>query len=428
MKENRVYQKYDSDHQKLVEFMQLVEVSGMVFFRCAILDNGECELVYISDNIDQFGYEGKDFLSKRIHYESIIHDDDIEYFLKVFDEKINSATSKFSLLHRIVTTHSQIRWINVEFLVKRDKNGVAKTLRGVINDITEIVEKENQVKLLAKALEASDNLVFITDANGIITYVNDSVVKHSGYPRDELLGARPSIFKSSKHDQKFYQQLWSTILAGRNYNNIIINKKKNGDLYYVDTSIISIDDKYTRTKNFVATSKDVTIQMKLEQKLENLAITDSLTQIYNRYKINAEIDLHIAMAKRNHQPFSMLMFDIDHFKRVNDTYGHYVGDVVLKELTKLIESSIREVDVFGRWGGEEFMLLLDNTNKIEALHVANKLLNNVAQTPLSGHYSITISIGVSEYRIAEQKATLLERVDQALYEAKESGRNRVVFK
>ncbi len=168
--------------------------------------------------------------------------------------------------------------------------------------------------------------------------------------------------------------------------------------------------------------------MKLEQKLENLAITDSLTQIYNRYKINAEIDLHIAMAKRNHQPFSMLMFDIDHFKRVNDTYGHYVGDVVLKELTKLVENNIREVDAFGRWGGEEFMLLLDNTNKTEALHVANKLLSKVAQTPLSGHYSITISIGVSEYRIAEQKATLLERVDQALYEAKESGRNRVVFK
>ncbi len=428
MKKSRVYQKYDSDHQKLVEFMQLVEVSGMVFFRCVILENGDCELVYISENIAQFGYESEDFLSQKIHYESLIHDDDIEYFLKAFDEKINSATSKFSLLHRIVTTQSQIRWINVEFLVKRDKNGVAKTLRGVINDITEIVEKENQVKLLAKALEASDNLVFITDANGIITYVNDSLVKHSGYSRDELLGARPSIFKSSKHDQKFYQQLWSTILTGRNYNNIIINKKKNGDLYYVDTSIIPIDDKYTRTKNFVATSKDVTIQMKLEQKLENLAITDSLTQIYNRYKINAEIDLHIAMAKRNHQPFSMLMFDIDHFKRVNDTYGHYVGDVVLKELTKLVENNIREVDAFGRWGGEEFMLLLDNTNKTEALHVANKLLSKVAQTPLSGHYSITISIGVSEYRIAEQKATLLERVDQALYEAKESGRNRVVFK
>ena len=416
---------HDNEHQK-VFVLKLLEVSDAVVFSCAI--DYECRLIYISENISQFGYDSDDFLSHKIHYKSIIHEDDIEYFLDRLNENIVSDVEKFSLLHRIITADAKIRWLDVKFLVERDENGVAKSLYGTLHDITDIIEKENKVKLLAKALEQSDSLVFITDHNGIISYVNDSVVKHSGYSREELIGSKTNIFKSSKHDKEFYQDLWKTILSGKNYNNIIINKKKNGELYYVDTSITPIEDKYTRTKNFVVSSKDVTIQMKLEQKLENLATTDSLTQVYNRYKINAEIESHIARSKRSNMPFSLLMFDIDHFKKINDEHGHYVGDVVLKDLTKLIENNIRQVDSFGRWGGEEFMLILDNANKEEAINVANKIRNIIEKTPMAGHYRITVSIGVAQYRISEQKSTLLERVDQALYEAKEGGRNKVVFR
>jgi diguanylate cyclase (GGDEF)-like protein/PAS domain S-box-containing protein len=426
MKNISLSHNYEDEHHKLLEFTKLIESSGVIVFRCSV-DN-ECRVLDISENIAQFGYSSDDFLSDKIHYKSLIHDDDIEYFIEQLEKNLHSDVDKFSLLHRIITADAKIRWLDVKFLIERDASDAAQMVYGTVNDITEIVEKENQVKLLAKALEQSDNLVFITDVNGIITYVNDSVVKHSGYSREELLGSKTNIFKSSLHDKDFYKQLWKTILSGENYNNVITNKKKNGELYYVDTSITPIDDKYTRTKNFVATAKDVTIQMKLEKKLENLATTDSLTQIYNRYKINAEIELHIARAKRNNTPFSVLMFDIDHFKAVNDKYGHYVGDVVLKDLTHVIEKNIREVDSFGRWGGEEFMLVLDNASKNEAVSVAQKIRRTVEATPMSGHYKITVSIGVSQYRISEQKSTLLERVDQALYEAKEGGRNQVVFK
>lgn len=425
MKNIAVHSNHDNEHHKNL-VMKLLEISDAVIFSCMI--DYDCTLVYISENVSQFGYQSDDFLSHKIHYKSIIHDADIEEFSKTLEENLQSDVDKFSILHRIITADAKSRWLNVKFLVERDEDGTAKSLYGSLYDITDIVEKENKVKLLAQALEQSDSLVFITDNNGIITYVNDSVVKHSGYSRDELLGSKTNIFTSSKHDKEFYQNLWNTILDGQNYNNIIINKKKNGELYYVDTSITPIDDKYTKTKNFVVSAKDVTIQMKLEQKLENLATTDSLTQVYNRYKINAEIELHIARAKRNNMPFSILMFDIDHFKNINDKYGHYVGDVVLKDLTKIIENNIRQVDSFGRWGGEEFMLVLDNANKDEALNVAQKIRSIIEKTPMAGHYKITVSIGVGQYRISEQKSTLLERVDQALYEAKKEGRNRVAFR
>ena len=419
-------QSSQDEHRRLLEFTKLLEVSSVVIFSCIVDD--ECRVAYITENISQFGYSSEDFLSRKIHYKSIIHDADIETFVQKLEENLESDAQRFSSLHRIITAEGKVRWIDVKFLIERNENKKATGLHGTISDITEIIERENKVKLLAQALEQSDNMVFITDSNGIIKYVNDSLVYHTGYTKDELLESKTNIFKSGEHDKDFYQNLWKTILAGKNYNNVIINKKKNGEIYYADTSITPIDDEYTKTKNFVASAKDVTIQMRLEQKLENLATTDSLTQVYNRYKINGEIDLHIARAKRSNAPFSLLMFDIDHFKNINDKYGHYVGDVVLKDLTKIIENNIRQVDSFGRWGGEEFMLVLDNTNKAEALKVAEKIRTVVEKTPMSGHYNITISIGVSQYRISEQKSTLLERVDQALYEAKEGGRNRVVYR
>ena len=423
---NPSQQSNQDEHKKLLEFTKLLEVSNVVIFNCVV--DYECRVDYITENISQFGYTSEDFLSAKVHYKSIIHDADIDDFVENLESNLESDRERFSSLHRIITAEGEVRWIDVKFLIERDEQQKAIGLYGTINDITDIVERENKVKLLAQALEQSDNMVFITDNNGIIKYVNDSLIYHTGYTKAELLGTKTNIFKSGKHDKEFYQNLWKTILAGENYNNIIINKKKNGEIYYADTSITPIDDEYTKTKNFVASAKDVTIQMKLEQKLENLATTDSLTQVYNRYKINGEIDLHIARAKRSNAPFSLLMFDIDHFKVINDKYGHYVGDVVLKDLTKIIENNIRQVDSFGRWGGEEFMLVLENTNKEEALKVAEKIRTVVEKTPMSGHYHITISIGVSQYRISEQKSTLLERVDQALYEAKEGGRNRVVYR
>jgi diguanylate cyclase (GGDEF)-like protein len=193
-------------------------------------------------------------------------------------------------------------------------------------------------------------------------------------------------------------------------------------------NITPIMDENGEVTNFVATYKDVTIQMQLEQKLENLATTDSLTQVNNRYKINAEIDKHIARSKRYGEPFSILMLDIDHFKQVNDTYGHYVGDVVLKDLSKIVKHNIRQVDSFGRWGGEEFILILENTQKESAIQIAEKIRDIISITTIADHYKITVSIGVSEYQQDELKSALLQRVDTALYEAKENGRNQVRFK
>ena len=182
-----------------------------------------------------------------------------------------------------------------------------------------------------------------------------------------------------------------------------------------------------RLQNFVATNQDITERVLMEEKLQKLATVDSLTGIYNRYKTNEEIEIEIGRNKRYDEKFALAMFDIDHFKRVNDTYGHEIGDYVLQEISAIVTKEIRESDRFGRWGGEEFMLILPKLNKAEALHVSEKLRSKIENHEFKDVGRITISIGVSIFESSDTKESLLKRVDNALYRAKDEGRNRVVF-
>lgn len=298
---------------------------------------------------------------------------------------------------------------------------------GSIVDITEIVKQKKKVSLLATALEKTDNLVLITDVNGVISYVNDSWIRLSGFSEEELLGKKPNIFSVQGKDEAVRTKMWDMLLSGQNYHDVIMDKNKNGEFYYVDFNITPIFGKDGRVEHFVLTGTDVSSRIKIENKLKQLATIDTLTKIYNRYKINEIIDHQIARSKRYDEVFSLLMFDIDYFKKVNDTYGHYVGDLVLKKLSELVQRNIREVDSFGRWGGEEFMLLLHKANQDEAIFIAEKLRKLVQNYNIDNLYKITISIGVTTFTKHDTKERLLQKVDNALYKSKEEGRNRVSF-
>ncbi|WP_457748873.1 diguanylate cyclase [Sulfurimonas sp.] len=288
------------------------------------------------------------------------------------------------------------------------------------------VQEYKTLYLLAKALEQTDDMVFITDTNGIIEYVNDSVSIKTGYEREELVGKKTNILKSGKHTQEFYKKLWATILSGQNYHNVIIDKTKDGRLYYADLKITPLFDDNQTIQNFVATSTDITNRIEMEKKLEKMATIDSLTGIYNRYKIDDEINLQIARCERYKEVFSIIMFDIDFFKVVNDTYGHDAGDRVLKVLSQLISKHIRVTDIFGRWGGEEFVIILSKTGEDEAFIIAEKLRKIVENYTIDGKYNITISSGVTQYIAPQSREELIKKVDEGLYLAKEKGRNQVV--
>ena len=172
-----------------------------------------------------------------------------------------------------------------------------------------------------------------------------------------------------------------------------------------------------------------TQQMRIEQQnteLSRLSVTDALTNINNRLGLTRRLAEATSLAKRHIQPLALLMLDLDHFKPVNDQYGHLVGDEVLKHFATIVRANLRSSDIFGRWGGEEFMVVCPLLNLAEANRLAEKLRLAIEQAAFPHDIRITTSLGVTTYQPGEDENHLVERADQALYAAKEQGRNRVV--
>jgi len=160
--------------------------------------------------------------------------------------------------------------------------------------------------------------------------------------------------------------------------------------------------------------------------LLKLSQVDTLTGIYNRKKLQDDLTLEIKKAYRYEQIFSIILIDIDHFKKVNDTYGHLAGDNVIKGVCNIISENIRDIDLFARWGGEEFVILLSNQDKNQAKLLAEKIRNIIANTKID-NLEITCSLGISQYELNDTDEIIFKKADDALYIAKESGRNCTVI-
>ncbi len=171
--------------------------------------------------------------------------------------------------------------------------------------------------------------------------------------------------------------------------------------------------------------KEIARRELLEKELERLATVDKLTSIYNRYKTDLSLEEQIEIAKRYKRPLSIIFFDIDFFKNINDLYGHKIGDEVLKELAQFVSGKLRKSDIFGRWGGEEFLIILPETPKNEAIKLAEKLRKQIQMYSFDKIDKLTCSFGVTTLKDDDNSETIISRVDQKLYKAKQNGRNRV---
>lgn len=299
------------------------------------------------------------------------------------------------------------------------------TLSGMIIDMREIKKSQEEVDKLSKVVEQIDDSVMITDKTGNITYVNYAFCEHTGFSKEEVLGNNPRILKSGKHDQDFYKNLWKIILHGNVFRFTIINRKKNGDIFYENKTITPLKDDKENITGFVSSGKDVTLETMMHQNMERIATIDNLTGIYNRHKFEEIFALEAERSRRFSQPLSLILIDIDHFKSVNDTYGHDIGDEVLKHLVKVVQENIRKIDIFARWGGEEFLVLSPGTDLENLQILAEKLRLAVGNASFRDVNHVTISLGLSALREEDTFSKLFKRADRGLYHAKEHGRNQI---
>jgi diguanylate cyclase (GGDEF)-like protein/PAS domain S-box-containing protein len=292
---------------------------------------------------------------------------------------------------------------------------------------SELVAANDRLRKLSIAIEQSPNAIIITDTNACIEYVNPSFTNSTGYAFAEVKGKNPRFLKSGLTPPEIYKAMWNTILSGNTWRGELVNRKKNGENFWESTVIAPIYNQDGKVTHYVAMEEDITERRRAEQELERLAITDPLTGLSNRRYFFTQAERVFAQA--NQPPFilSALMIDFDLFKNVNDQYGHAIGDIVLSESARCIQANLRPADIFGRYGGDELVVLLSRTDPAEANQIAERLRTVIANNSIPANntsVSITISIGVANLdKNTASLEELLHRADEAMYAAKQAGRN-----
>jgi len=262
-----------------------------------------------------------------------------------------------------------------------------------------------------------------SDPDGVITYASDAFCQISKYDASELVGQPHSILRHPDMPSAVYEDMWGQLKAGKPWKGEIQNRAKDGSAYWVDVNIDPNFDADGNITGYVAVRQDITDKKRIQE----LSITDTLTQLHNRLKLDETLDREIERASRYQHPLSIILFDIDHFKKVNDTYGHQVGDYVLVQIAKIIKSIVRTTDVAGRWGGEEFLVVCTDTSLQGAIELAGRLRTAIEEYPFEVVGRVTSSFGVAAFKPGMKESTLLAQADEALYRAKGEGRNRVAI-
>jgi diguanylate cyclase (GGDEF)-like protein/PAS domain S-box-containing protein len=328
---------------------------------------------------------------------------------------------------------------------------LANLTRKLRREIAVRARLEQTLLVRQSAIEAAADGFVIADPNGIIEYVNPAMARITGYPPGELIGKHTRMFRSGRHDEVFYQYLWQTLSAGRVWRGEIVNRREDGSLYTELMAVAPVLDESGKVIRYVAIKHDISERKametalkeanqalqqqiveieELQMRLKEQVIRDPLTGLHNRRFLDETLSRELARAKREGYPVSLLMIDVDHFKRINDTYGHPAGDEMLKALAGLLRASCREGDIACRYGGEEFIALLPRAPSGIAHERAEQWRESFASLVTHhGEFEIraTFSAGIASFpQHAHDADTLLARADAALYAAKQAGRNRCV--
>lgn len=289
--------------------------------------------------------------------------------------------------------------------------------------------------LFSRLIETTNDVVIITDATPLeaggprIVYVNRAFEELMGYAAEEVLGQSPRLLNGPDTDAHTRSRIRKALREGTSLRTEILKYNKAGQPRWLDINLMPLRDPEGVITHYACIERDLTRYKKIQRQLAQMAMFDSLTGALNRPAFFQHAEKEFSRAKRYHRPLSVIMLDIDHFKRINDQYGHQAGDHVLKIFVEACEEITRETDLLGRIGGEEFVLLLPDTPLNSAYYLAERLRERINKYPyLAGDMliEVTASLGVAEVQAGDDNfKALLHRADEALYEAKHSGRNRV---
>ena len=380
-----------------------------------------------------FGYRRREARSK-LSMRDIFHPDDASaltaHFRSLLAGKIKSSTQE----RRFLRKDGSVFWGLVSTSTVQDHNGQHKWVVGMITDIDKqkrveeaLRESEERLRFIT---ENTHDIVWQLDRNLCFTYINGADRRMRGFGREEVIGqSLKALIPPSGH---------ATVDAFMPKGALDSDESFEVEMFCKDGSRVWVEIKATPIRQhsgaiigFIGVTRDATQRREIQEKLREQTIRDPLTGLFNRRYLDESLERELARAKRDNLPLSLLMIDLDHFKKLNDTYGHLAGDEVLKCLGELIRKGARGADLPCRYGGEEFLLVLPNMSLEIAAERAEQWCQAFAEARINFGgvtLSATLSVGVSAYPgHGSTRESLIEAADQALYAAKDAGRNRVVL-
>lgn len=326
-------------------------------------------------------------------------------------------------------TSGQELWYEAK--IRRALVGGSESMLGVARNVTTRKVTDDAYRIQVSAINAATDQIVITDTDGGIEFVNPAFERETGYTMKEVIGRNLGSMFTSERDDSICDGLWAMIRAGGSFHGETMSSRKDGSLYVEDIAITPIMDDSGQVERFIAFKRNVTDKKVRERKLDHMAHHDPLTGLPNRLLFSDRLSQKLAHARYTHGSLAVMFLDLDRFKQINDTLGHDVGDMLLKEVGCRLRGILRDADTVARIGGDEFTVMaVDVKEPDDAAVIAKKILSSFAVPFVLGEHKLKIStsIGISMFpRDGEDVESMLRNADAAMYKAKENGRGTYRF-
>ena len=377
------------------------------------------------------GYSREEMLTRNVR--DLLQEKDQAHFQNYLDRVIENGRDEG--LIQLITKVGRKRIVEHKNLLVVNSDGT-RSIRGIAKDVTDVLETEqalieSEIRFRT-ILDSIEDGYFEVDLQGDFTFFNDAIPNHIGYSPDELLGLNYRKYMDESNTRRVFEMFHNVFMTGtptKSFDWELI--KKDGSKIYVEASVSLQRDRKGNPMGFCGIIRDISERKRSEQELAYLAYHDALTGLHNRKAFLEKLDEAIREARRHEHDRSILYIDLDHFKKVNDDYGHEVGDRLLVQVANRLRRVHRETDYISRLGGDEFTIILGGISRSNPVNLAERILRELGKPyEINGQIIefVTPSIGISTYPDDGHDAeALLKHADHAMYKAKETRNSFYVY-
>ncbi len=403
----------------------VVEATGVIVWDWNLLAD---TLTWSEHLHRQFGLAAVADESGWAWWEKHVHPDDYLGMLDKVEEHLKGAGSIWQGELRL--RRGDGGWVDIQIwgIALRSVGGATQRMVGAILDISQRRADESRMRLSASVFSHAQEGIAVTAASGEILDVNDAFTRITGYERHEVVGQNPKMLRSDRHDAEFYGALWRDLKSHGQWTGEMWNRHKNGRIYAALVKISAVPDPSGQPQQYVALYNDITTLKQQQAQLTRTAHYDALTGLPNRVLLADRLRQATIQSRRRQQPMAVVYLDLDGFKEVNDSLGHSCGDELLVKVTARLKNNLRDGDTLARLGGDEFIaVLVDLHNADECDQILTRLLQAVALPIQVNDQAVRISASAGVTLFPDDDSdpdSLLRHADQAMYKAKQAGKNR----